>query len=460
MSAPGNGREPSMEEILASIRNMVSQDPSLRDVGTAAPELPNPMPTSQGTAGELNGSAPAQNMQTHQGPSFGAPAQIGQHQTPGRQDDDDLADLLDEPLSPADPLRAPGSFAGEAQAGPGPVNGSVGNPANSGPASLGFDFGSLVPRRDPEPSSGSGLPMPGPSRPGDAPRQNDFAAPAPAHTKGPNDTPSFSWPESMRSNPTVPHDAPSSKFSPPPSGPQSDAATPQAGGNANGFAGPSFEKTAGPHADGRAVDGPENPGRFFPGPQTGKPLPDRPEGDFAQTSRPEEKSSSPSVAPQSKPSTPAAKDEGVSSFPSFFNSRPATPSKDAQSDNKSSSSVPSIEPVLRAFEKIDSKGADTGAAQADTKKAPQVDKVVSAPPKPATSPINLGAPLVSVPGKETAAKTAAPEGRTPLEDAVMDLLRPMLREWLDDNLPQIIEDAVRREVSSAVKAKADPGSKA
>lgn len=37
-------------------------------------------------------------------------------------------------------------------------------------------------------------------------------------------------------------------------------------------------------------------------------------------------------------------------------------------------------------------------------------------------------------------------GEGTLEDIVRDMLRPMLRTWLDDNLPPIIERLVRREL--------------
>lgn len=44
-----------------------------------------------------------------------------------------------------------------------------------------------------------------------------------------------------------------------------------------------------------------------------------------------------------------------------------------------------------------------------------------------------------------AAPAAAENG--PLEAAVRDMLRPMLKEWLDQNLPQIVEDLVTREIA-------------
>jgi cell pole-organizing protein PopZ len=38
-----------------------------------------------------------------------------------------------------------------------------------------------------------------------------------------------------------------------------------------------------------------------------------------------------------------------------------------------------------------------------------------------------------------------------LEDAVADMLKPMLQQWLADNMPRIIEKALRVEAASAIK---------
>lgn len=38
-----------------------------------------------------------------------------------------------------------------------------------------------------------------------------------------------------------------------------------------------------------------------------------------------------------------------------------------------------------------------------------------------------------------------------LEDIVKELLRPMLREWVDQNLPQIVERQVRRQIEKLVR---------
>lgn len=45
-------------------------------------------------------------------------------------------------------------------------------------------------------------------------------------------------------------------------------------------------------------------------------------------------------------------------------------------------------------------------------------------------------------------------GRT-LEDVIKDLLRPLLREWLDDNLPLIVERLVKAEIEKMVRRARD-----
>jgi hypothetical protein len=62
------------------------------------------------------------------------------------------------------------------------------------------------------------------------------------------------------------------------------------------------------------------------------------------------------------------------------------------------------------------------------------------------------APLVSA--QETGGANSQP-ART-LEDAVADLLRPMLQQWLSDNMPRIIEKALRVEATQGVKSQLKP----
>ena len=78
----------------------------------------------------------------------------------------------------------------------------------------------------------------------------------------------------------------------------------------------------------------------------------------------------------------------------------------------------------------------------------------SPPPPPRAAPAFGEEPLVGSYAAETSAThfgalartVAMPrEGRT-LEDLVRDLLKPMLRDWLDQNLPAIVEARVQAEV--------------
>ncbi len=75
------------------------------------------------------------------------------------------------------------------------------------------------------------------------------------------------------------------------------------------------------------------------------------------------------------------------------------------------------------------------------------------------APVDLGPPLVSDDAaqasrlklaalQEVAATTPPPQaGANPLEQVVRDMLRPLLKEWLDQNLPAIVDEHVRREIS-------------
>ena len=48
---------------------------------------------------------------------------------------------------------------------------------------------------------------------------------------------------------------------------------------------------------------------------------------------------------------------------------------------------------------------------------------------------------------EAAPAPALPAGETSLEGMVREMIRPMLRDWLDANLPRMVEEMVQREIS-------------
>lgn len=65
---------------------------------------------------------------------------------------------------------------------------------------------------------------------------------------------------------------------------------------------------------------------------------------------------------------------------------------------------------------------------------------------------------VTKPGSQSDLVPTTPQstGVRTLEDTVVDLLRPMIRQWLDDNMPRMVEKALRIELAASVKAKVDP----
>lgn len=51
------------------------------------------------------------------------------------------------------------------------------------------------------------------------------------------------------------------------------------------------------------------------------------------------------------------------------------------------------------------------------------------------------------PAAATASAAPAPTGGRTMEDVVLDALRPMLKDWLDTNLPPLVEAMVAKEIS-------------
>jgi cell pole-organizing protein PopZ len=71
--------------------------------------------------------------------------------------------------------------------------------------------------------------------------------------------------------------------------------------------------------------------------------------------------------------------------------------------------------------------------------------------------VDLGPPLVSDDAaeasrarlaalQEAAASAPPPPAVNPLEQMIRDMLRPMLKDWLDQNLPGIVDEHVKREI--------------
>lgn len=72
------------------------------------------------------------------------------------------------------------------------------------------------------------------------------------------------------------------------------------------------------------------------------------------------------------------------------------------------------------------------------------------PPRAAPQPsVSMLPAMLSSPGSMPVTRT--------LEDAVADMLRPMLQQWVADNMPRIIERALRTEVAKSTKPGQKPG---
>jgi len=78
--------------------------------------------------------------------------------------------------------------------------------------------------------------------------------------------------------------------------------------------------------------------------------------------------------------------------------------------------------------------------------------------EPLAPPIDLGPPLLdegiaghsrqSLEELQTIAATVPPVPQVnPLEDMVREMLKPILKQWLDEHLPQMVDEHVKREIS-------------
>ena len=75
----------------------------------------------------------------------------------------------------------------------------------------------------------------------------------------------------------------------------------------------------------------------------------------------------------------------------------------------------------------------------------------------ASPPMELGPPLLDEDAADSsrqklqalssvAAAAPAPAQVNPLEDMLREMLRPVLKQWLDENLPRIVDEHVKREI--------------
>ena len=129
---------------------------------------------------------------------------------------------------------------------------------------------------------------------------------------------------------------------------------------------------------------------------------------------------------------------------------------------------PSMEDILASIKKVIAEEKDLRASgpvmrrvEEEPLAAEIIDDVLELDEPltpPAEAPVDLGPPLVdqevaqssrqALETLTTIAATAPPAAPVnPLEEMIRELLRPILKQWLDDHLPGIVDEHVRREIT-------------
>ena len=126
---------------------------------------------------------------------------------------------------------------------------------------------------------------------------------------------------------------------------------------------------------------------------------------------------------------------------------------------------PPAEDVLELTDRVTPERETVGDIEAYTKPEPVPEPEPEPPPPPpklaAVAVAREDERLVSEPSASAAAAAFSqlseaiampPAGRT-LEDVVRELLRPLLKTWLDENLPRIVEAKVAEEVERIARSR-------
>jgi uncharacterized protein len=120
---------------------------------------------------------------------------------------------------------------------------------------------------------------------------------------------------------------------------------------------------------------------------------------------------------------------------------------------------PSMEDILASIKKViaeekELREALPGSALAAAESAGEdedvleLDQPINAgpPPPPLLDEQAAGHSRQAFEQLQTVAATAPPVGN-PLEDMVREMLRPLLKQWLDEHLPAMIDEHVKREIA-------------
>ncbi len=125
---------------------------------------------------------------------------------------------------------------------------------------------------------------------------------------------------------------------------------------------------------------------------------------------------------------------------------------------------PSMEDILASIKRVIAEEKEIRAAappQLPAAMAPDEDDVLELEEvveEAAARPIDLGPPLLTDEmagasrlklqelAKVAAAAPPPPLAANPMEELVREMLRPILKQWLDDHLPHVVDEHVKREI--------------
>ncbi len=124
---------------------------------------------------------------------------------------------------------------------------------------------------------------------------------------------------------------------------------------------------------------------------------------------------------------------------------------------------PSMEDILASIKRVIAEEKEIRAAapppEGETEEPAEedvleLDETMAAPSAP---PVDLGPPLLEEEAADSsrqklealanvAAAAPPPPQFNPLEEMIREMLRPILKQWLDDHLPGIVDEHVKREI--------------
>jgi len=125
---------------------------------------------------------------------------------------------------------------------------------------------------------------------------------------------------------------------------------------------------------------------------------------------------------------------------------------------------PSMEDILASIKRVIAEDGRANARPARGSRPTEAPRA-PAPPPPEEDVLELSDPvsdsdgLVSEDAASASARSLAalsairersealPQGDGPLEAVVREMLKPMLKEWLDRHLPEMVEELVTREIA-------------